>query len=246
MMGLTKLVLKRPVSVVIMILVIILYGISSIMDMEQELTPEMNMPMLVVMTQYSGASPEDVDELVTTVIEDNLSTLDGVESVTSTSSEGSSTVMLEYSYGTDMDQASQDVSKKLNTISSRLPEACETPNVLELDMNSSSSMTLSVSGSPAGGLYNYIKNTLQPELEKLSAVADVSTAGGQQEYISISLNRDAMEQYGLSISTVASAISSADFTASIGETSLGKTDINVSAGQDFDTAESLKSVVISP
>ena len=68
MMGLTKLVLKRPVSVVIMILVIILYGISSIMDMEQELTPEMNMPMLVVMTQYSGASPEDVDELVTTVI----------------------------------------------------------------------------------------------------------------------------------------------------------------------------------
>ena len=152
MMGLTKLVLKRPVSVVIMILVIILYGISSIMDMEQELTPEMNMPMLVVMTQYSGASPEDVDELVTTVIEDNLSTLDGVESVTSTSSEGSSTVMLEYSYGTDMDQASQDVSKKLNTISSRLPEACETPNVLELDMNSSSSMTLSVSGSPAGGL----------------------------------------------------------------------------------------------
>ncbi|MGN1350720.1 MAG: efflux RND transporter permease subunit [Anaerovoracaceae bacterium] len=244
-MSLTKLILKRPVSVMIMIIIIAAFGFSAMTGMEQELTPEMNMPMLVVMTQYSGASPEDVDELVTTVVEDNLSTLDGVESVSSKSSEGSSTVMLEYSYGTDMDDAYSDVSKKLNMISMSIPDACETPVVMELDMNSSASMMLTVSGSPAGGLYNYVNDTMQPELEKLSTVADVTVVGGQKEYISISLDRNAMEQYGLTISAVADAIASADFTASAGETSLGNTEINVSAGQDFETMESLNSIAVS-
>ena len=244
-MNFIKLVLNRPMSVVMIIIMLVWFGLSSISNMKAELMPEMNCPMLVVMTVYDGAGPEDVDDLVTTPIEDSLSTLSGVQSSASTSSEGSSVITLSYDYDTDMDGAYDDVSKKLTQLESQLPEACETPVIMEMDANASSPMTLSVSGNPQGGLYNYIENTMKPKLEALGAVASVTVSGGEKEYISVSLNRDAVSQYGLSVSDIAAAVSQADFSAALGSTQAGDVKMNVSAEQSVDSMDELSSVAIS-
>ena len=104
-MGLTRSVLKRPVTTVLAVLCLIVFGISSIFSSKLELTPEMEMPMVVVFTVYPGANPEDVDELVTKPIEDEIGTLNGIKSVNSYSNENMSMVLLQYEYGTDMDKA---------------------------------------------------------------------------------------------------------------------------------------------
>ena len=104
-MGLTKFVLKRPVTTVMALLCLLVFGISSVFSATLEQMPDMETPMMIVSARYEGAGPEDIEELVTQPIEDAVSTLEGVKSVSSSSSDGSSMVMLEYDYGTDMDEA---------------------------------------------------------------------------------------------------------------------------------------------
>lgn len=101
MNGLTRFVLKRPITTLMAVLCLIVFGYTSVTSMSLENIPDMEMPVLMVMTTYSGASPEDVNEIITKPIEDQVGTLSGLKSVTSNSSEGSSMVMLEYEYGTD-------------------------------------------------------------------------------------------------------------------------------------------------
>ena len=115
-MGLTKFVLKRPVTTILAVLCLIVFGLSSVLSSKLELIPEMEMPMMVVFTTYAGASPEDVSELVTKPIEDEIGTLSGVKSVTSYSQENISMVLLEYQYGTDMDKAYNDLKKKTDLL----------------------------------------------------------------------------------------------------------------------------------
>ena len=104
-MNLTKLALRRPVSAVLLIIMIIIFGFTSFGDLEQELTPEMETPMLMIMTMYSGAGPEDVEDLVTSPLEDAIASLSDVKTVTSRSAENQSMIMIQYEYGTDMSEA---------------------------------------------------------------------------------------------------------------------------------------------
>ena len=111
MNGLTRFVLKRPITTLMAVLCLIVFGYTSVTSMSLENIPDMEMPVLMVMTTYSGASPEDV-KIITKPIEDQVGTLSGLKSVTSNSSEGSSMVMLEYEYGTDTDEAYDDLKRR--------------------------------------------------------------------------------------------------------------------------------------
>lgn len=244
-MNLTKLTLKRPVSAVLIIIMIVVFGISSYTSMEQELTPEMESPMHMIMTTYSGANPEDVEELVTSKIEDQVSTLSDVKQINTSSSEGQSMVMIQYEYGTDTDEAYDELKRKIDAVERDLPTSAGEPMIMEMAMDQEDTMQLSVRGDAVGGLYNYVENHIIPELEKLSGVASVSSYGGEQEYISITLQRELLEQYGLTMSDVVSAVSSADFTMPAGDVDVGSLNLSVSSGMSYDTMESLKTIPIS-
>lgn len=244
-MNLTQLALKRPVSVVLLVVMIVAFGFSSFTSLEQELTPEMEMPVLLVMTSYSGANPEDMEELITSEIEDQVSTLSEVKQITTQSSEGSSMVMIQYEYGTDIDEAYDSLKKKIDAVEHQLPSSAEEPIIIEMSMNQEDTLRISVNGEVTGGLYNYVENHIIPELERLSGVASVSSYGGQQEYISITLQRELMEQYHLTMSDVVSAVSTADFTMPAGDVEVGALELSVSSGMTYDTMESLKTIPIS-
>lgn len=110
-MGFTRLVLKRPVTVIMALLCLIVFGISSVFNATLEQMPDTDQPMMMIMARYSGAGPEDMDELVTQPLEDAVSTLEGVKSMSSTTSDGSTRIMLEYDYEQDMDDAYNDLTK---------------------------------------------------------------------------------------------------------------------------------------
>ena len=104
-MGITKSVLKRPITTVLAVLCLLVFGLSSVFSSKMELTPEMNFPMMMITAVYAGASPDDVNELVTKPIEESVGTLSGVKNIQSMSQENISIVVMEYEYGTDMDKA---------------------------------------------------------------------------------------------------------------------------------------------
>ena len=181
MIRLTKLALKRPVTIILCLVTIVYFGFQSLMGARMELIPEMELPMLLISTVYAGASPDDVEELITSKQEDAVSTLSGIDTVQSYSMENVSVVMIQYEYGTNMDTAYINLKKAMDGIQSQMPEDAGDPNILEMDINAMPSIMLSVSGNVGTNLYTYVENQIVPELERLSAVGEVSLAGGQQD-----------------------------------------------------------------
>ena len=244
-MNFTKLVLKRPVTTILLVLCLIFFGGMSLVGTKLELTPEINMPMLIITTTYGGASPEDINDLVTKPIEDQVGTLSGIDTMTSQSSENVSMIMLQYEYGTDMDNAYSDLRKKLDLAMNDLPDDADDPTIIEMDVNAMASMYLSVNNKAVNNIYDYTEKNIVPELEKLSAVASVDVSGGTQEYVRIRLIPEKLQEYHLDASTVAQLVGNADFSMPAGTTYVGNAELNISSGVDYKTPESYADLPIT-
>ena len=184
------------------------------------------MPMMVISAVYPGASPDDVNELVTQPIEDAIGTLNGIKGVTSSSSENVSIVLLEYEYGMDMDKAYSDLKKKMDNLTD-LPDDVDAPVIMEFNINEAATMTLAVNSATTENPYNYVEQYVSPEFEKLSSVASVDISGGQSEYIRVELIPEKLDQYHLNMSAIASSISAANFSYPAGSAIVGSQDLSV-------------------
>lgn len=244
MVNLTKLAVKRPVTIIMSLLTIFYFGVQALMGTKMELTPEIELPMLVISTIYAGASPEDINDLITTKQEDAISSLDGVDTVQSYSQENVSIITVQYEYGTNMDTAYIDLKKEIDGIRSELPDDIEEPTIVELDINAQAVVTLAVSGQTDQNLYNYVDEKIIPEFEKLSAVGEVSISGGQEQYSRIELIPERLEQYHLDMNTVAQIVGAADFTVPAGDVDVGNLNLDVSVSNDYESTESLKTIAI--
>ena len=179
MIRLTKLALRRPVTIILCLITIAYFGLQSIMGMKLELTPEMEMPMLIIATVYPGASPEDVTDLVTKKEENAITSLDSVDKIQSISRENVSIVIVQYEYGTNMDTAYINLKKAIDGIQSDLPDDANDPNIMELDINSMATITLAVSGDVDQNLYTYVDDKIVPEFEKLSSLHPCRADSGE-------------------------------------------------------------------
>lgn len=242
--GITRYVLKHPVTTVMALLCLIVFGISSIFSAKLEQMPDMETPMLIVRASYSGAGPEDICELVTEPIEDAISTLEGVKSMSSSSNDGSAMVMLEYDYGTDMDEAYDNLKKKLENAERNLPDDVDT-SIMEMSMNAGTTMMLSISHSEQDNLYDYVDQNIVPEFERISSVAEVSAMGGSSEYVKIELLSEKMEQYGLTMNDVTTAISSAKLAYPSGEAVAGNLELSVTTSLETEKVDELKDIPIA-
>lgn len=244
-MGLTKSVLKRPVTTILVVLCLIVFGLKSVLGAKLELMPTMDMPMLIISTVYPGASPEDINDLVTTEIEDGIGSLSGIDTVQSVSMENVSLVIIQYDYGKNIDDAYDDLKKKMDILESELPDDCQSPMIVEMNIDEMATVSLSVNHKTEPNLYNYVDSKIVPEFKKITTVTDVDVSGGQEEYVKVELIPEKLQQYHLNMNSIASAIGSANFTFPVGDTIVGGQKLAVSAGTEYDTVDLLKQIPIS-
>ena len=244
MSSLTKLALKRPVSALLIVLALFVFGIGSVFGFKMELTPDMEMPMLFVSTIYQGGDPATTEELVTKIIEEAGKTLSGVDSVTTQTTENISFVIFSYEYGTDIDEAYADLRSAVDTASLRLPEDAMDPVIVEMDINAQAMMTLSITSTGDTDVLAFVEDELKPELERLSDVAQIDVSGGEQDYIRIQLHRDKMQQYGVSMANIKTYITTTDFTIPIGSVEQGAQNISTSASSKPTNLMDLQNVPI--
>lgn len=187
---------KKPFTVLVAVIIVLVIGFVSLMGMKTDLLPDMSMPYMVVITTYPGASPEKVEESVTKPMESTLGTINGVENVTSTSAENYSMVMLEFEEDTSMDSAMVKVSSATNQIESVLPETCGTPNILEISMDMMATMYASVSyeGKDIYELSSFAEDVVIPYFERQAGVASVSEIGMVEKTIEVRLNQDKIDK----------------------------------------------------
>ena len=213
--------------------------------MKMELLPNMNFPYLIVNTTYPGASPEDVDELLTKPVEEEVSLLSDVKQIQSLSNENFSMVIIRYNYGTNMTKAYDSLKKKMDAIKSSLPEDAKDISIMEVDINARPGMVLSINNKSESQLYNYVENSIKPEFEKLSTVASLSLSGGQESYVKVELSAEKLQQYHLTIEQVVGMMQAAKFTYPAGSTRVGDQELSISTSQDYSTIEELRKLPIT-
>ena len=243
-MNLTKISIKRPVAVLTCVLALIIFGMSSIISTPVELTPDMEFPMYIISTVYPGAGPQEVEDNVTKVIEGAVSTAGGLKNISSISQENYSIVMLEFEYGTNMDQTYMDVQEKLNGSYNNLPETAMNPTIMELSMNAMPVIMIAAENLGTSNILTYIEDEVVPEFEKLLGVAEVTVSGGQEDYISVELIEERMQQYGLNMSTINSIVGAADFSIPAGDIQMGDQSLIFRGGVTYDSVERLKTIPI--
>jgi multidrug efflux pump subunit AcrB len=201
--------------------------------------------MLIISTVYVGAGPEDIESLVTKKLEEAVNTLPGVSTIQSSSLENISVVIISYEYGTNTDQAYLDLREKLDATLSSLPNDSSEPTIIEMNISSTDTMTLAIGAEEGYDLLDFVDNEFVPLLERNINIAQVTVSGGRRSYISVTLDKNKMNQYGLNMTTVASYLTAANFTIPAGNANLGSQKFNVSASVNYDSLEQLRTLPIT-
>ena len=187
---------KKPFTILVAVILVLVLGVVSLLRIQTDLLPSMNLPYLLVMTTYPGASPEQVEADVTQPLENSLSTLNGVKNVTSQSNENYSLIFLEYQEDTDMDSAMVKASTAVNQLGDTLPDMASTPTLIEIspDMMATQYVAVDCEGMDIYELSDYINDTILPQLERVDGVASVSATGLVKQTVQITLDQDKIDE----------------------------------------------------
>ena len=245
-MNLIKTSIKRPIATFMTMLVVLILGIVSITKMQMALTPKMDLPYALVMTQYSGAGPEEVENLVTKTIEGAIANVENMKGITSTSSEGVSMVMVEFNYGTNMDNALSAMRDKISMVEGYLPSDVSSSTLLKMDMNSMPIADITIS-SPSMDEYqlkSFVQDTIQPRIERQKGVASVNLSGGLEKEITIEIEPDRLQGLGLDFSTIGQILMAENNNLAGGTIEYGQKSLTISSKLQLQSIEDIKQTPI--
>lgn len=241
-----KLSIKKAVMIFMVMGIVIILGIVSLTKMEMELMASIDIPVALVMTSYPGAGPEEIESLVTEEIEGAVANVEGIDSVSSTSSEGSSMVIVRFDYGVNLDDSVTDIRDKLSTIKSVLPEDAKEPIVMKLDMNSTPVAQIAVTSETLSDneLDFLVEDKLKARFERLSGVASVDTSGGVQKEILVEVSPERLEGLGLSMSRLSQIISAENSNQASGTIEYGDKELTISNELKLTSIDEIKAIPI--
>lgn len=235
-MRISNLSVNRPVTVMMLMLIVVLLGMVSLTRLGLDLYPKINIPVAIVSTTYSDAGPREIENLISRPLEGALSTVSGVTNITSRSSEGSSLVILEFDFGIDMDQASLEIREQVDRIKSFLPDGADNPNVFKIDPNALPIMTLAIASErDIKTVQDYVDSKITSRLERLEGVARVDITGNYSEIVSVSVDTDKLQAYGLSYNQLKSLLISENVNLPSGKIERGEKSIPLRILGEFDS-----------
>ncbi|EOD01906.1 efflux RND transporter permease subunit [Caldisalinibacter kiritimatiensis] len=243
---LSKLAVRRPVTIVMITLIVVIIGVVSLGRLPIDLLPEIEVPVAIVSTSYEGVGPQEIEKMITKPIEEAIATVGNIENISSQSSEGNSIVVAEFSFGTDMDFASLEMREKIDLVKGFLPEEASEPMVLKIDPNAMPIIQLSLSNSgDLAKLQTIAEDTIKPRLERLEGVASVDISGGYEKQVEIKVNQQILEGYGIDINYIAQIIRAENLNMPGGEVKRGKQELTIRTLGEFSSIEEIRLLPIT-
>ena len=245
-MSISELSVRRPVTIVMIYVLISVVAFVFIPNLGIALFPKTSFPILSVSANYSGVGPEEIDENVTKVILDRVKGVSGVQKITSTAREGYTYVIMEFGYDKDLDEAQDDVEQALSGISNSLPDDCSTPSVRQFDMSSMPIMRLSVDGNiDLGQLNTLAEDTITPLLQRVEGVAQVEVQGGAAKQVKVDVIHNRLEAYGLTLSSISSALAARNIQLSAGNITVEGMNYEIVTSENFASLDEIRNTVIT-
>ena len=244
-MKISNISIKRPVTVIMVALIVILLGIVSLMNLSVDLYPEINVPVAIVSTNYSGAGPQEIENLVTRPLEGALATVSGLDTIQSNSSEGNSVVVLLFDFGIDMESAALEMREKVDMVKAFLPDDATTPRVFKIDPNALPIMTLSVnSNGTISETQTIVEDKILSRLERIDGIASVNTTGGLSQQVIVEIDQMALNTYNLSFNQLKGILISENLNLPSGDIERGEKSIPLRIVGEFDSIEDISNLPI--
>ena len=245
-MYLSELSIRRPVLMTVIIVILLLLGAVAIFKLPIDLFPQIEFPVITVMTTYLGAGPREVETLLSKPLEEELSTVDGLKHIRSISQEGLSVIMLEFELDKKVDAAAADVRDKVSLVEPSLPDDAERPLISKFDINAEPVLRMAVTGerSPQS-LYTLTDTAIKPQFARVNGVASAEIVGGQEREILIALDQRRLNAYRLSPEALAQAITAANLELPSGHITQELTEYTVRLAGKVPAVEEIAEVRIA-
>ncbi|PCG20201.1 efflux RND transporter permease subunit [Brachyspira sp. G79] len=241
-----ELVVKRPVAVFMCMIAVLILGFVSLSKLAVDFLPDMELPYITVRTEYENAGPEEVEKSVTRIVENAVATVSDINTITSTSQEGESSVFIEFNWGTDLAVATADVREAIDGIKNSLPDDADSPTVFKFSTDMMPVMEIAFFGTDnLGALYTLIDNQILNKIEQASGVARAEIRGGLKTEMKVDLVLNRLHAYGIDINTIVSLLSSENQNLSGGETYEGVYKYTLRTMGEFTTVEDIENTVVA-
>jgi HAE1 family hydrophobic/amphiphilic exporter-1 len=244
-MSIPRLAIHRPVTMFMICGVITLLGAISLTRLPVDLLPEFEQPTLTVRTSYPGVGPLEIEELITRPIEQAVSAVPGVTRIESTSSEGNSQVRLNFDFGADLSEATDEIRTRVDRMRARLPEEAEPPTVFKFDSSALPVLRLGLEGDyDPVTLREMAENEIVPLFERIDGVAAVTVNGGLRRQIHVELSKEKITALNLPVSTVVQALRQENENTPLGEIYQGDSTYLVRSQGQFESLDDIRSLVV--
>ncbi len=237
---------RKPISTILIFIGVIVLGLYSLNNLAVDMFPEMDMPVVSVSTVYEGSNAADIEQNITRVLEDNLNTVSNLKKLTSKSMDNVSSITLELEWGTDVNEAANDVRDVVGRVSGFLPENADAPIIMKFSSSMFPVMMLSATADQSyNGLNKILDDKLVNVLNRIDGVGAVNLFGQPQREIQVNVDPQKMAAYNLSVETIGQIIAAENVNIPGGTLDIGNNTFNIKADGEFDSSDDLREIVVA-
>jgi HAE1 family hydrophobic/amphiphilic exporter-1 len=247
-MSIPRFAIERPVMMAMISSIVILIGGISLSRLPVDLLPDISQPTVNVRVNYTGVGPLEMEELVIRPLEQQLSAVAGLEQMTSTANEGNASIQMNFVWGSDLNEAMNEIRTRIDRVRGRLPEDADPPQILKFDSNAAPIMGLALESTDGSldrvALRELAENVLSQRVERVPGVAAVTVGGGLRRQIHVNLSREKITALDLSVDRVVNILQSENQNIPIGEVYQGDRALLLRSQGEFQNLDQISSLVV--
>jgi HAE1 family hydrophobic/amphiphilic exporter-1 len=245
-MSIIEFSVKRRIAITMFTLIIVLFGLLAFRDLGIDLFPEIESPYITIITTYEGVGSEEIETGITRPIEEFVGSVAGVKTLNSISSEGISTITIEFNWGVNIDAAAQDVREKLSWVTEYLPKDADTPMVMKFNITNMPIIEYGVTGlENTMKLREYLRSNVKTKLERLDGISQVGLWGGKEREIQILLDPAKLKVTGISLQQIKTAILYSNLSMSGGHVNIDQKEYLIRTSGYFDNLDQIRGIVVN-
>ena len=237
--------IRKPATTIMFIISMIFFGFLGLRKMPVEMLPNINKPTVRIRIKWDGATPDDVDKMITRKIEDVLPNVEGIVEYSSESSAETSLIFIKFKYGTDVETKITLIQNELNQIRNKFPDDMKEPSIRKSSSSDIPALTFTLYGGDMMEMRSYVENNLKPMLERLEGVSEIDVYGGQEQEVAIEIDPDKLENYNLSIVDVYNKMKSSSINIPGGILREGEKEYLIKIEAEIETADEIKEIILS-
>ena len=245
-MSIYKTAIEKPITTALIFVAVIVIGVFSFLKLPIDQFPEIEPPYITVMTTYPGASASEIETNVTKIIENALTSVDGLKELTSSSRDNMSVVSLELEWGSDRDEAANDVRSYIDMVKTQLPDGCTSPVMFKINSSLMPIIQYSVTAQESfPGLEKILNDEVVPQLNRVDGIGSVTVSGAPDRFVYVDIDQAKLDAYSLTLEQVAQAVSSNNLNLSSGTVKMGKEQYQMEVRGEYGQSAEIADIVVS-